>query len=65
MTGKIPYPSHSDLWTVMNAIVKKEHPVDQEDRGVLEGNGLISLLKDCWQYDAKKRPEIGEVYRRL
>ena len=49
----------------MKAIVEKQYPVHQEDRGVLEGSGLISLLQDCWQHNVEKRPEIGEILRRL
>ncbi|EDR03985.1 uncharacterized protein LACBIDRAFT_306311 [Laccaria bicolor S238N-H82] len=65
MTGKIPYHSHCQLWTIIKAIVEKQCFIYQEDRGVLEVNGLMLLLEDCWQYDVEKRPEIGEVLRRL
>jgi hypothetical protein len=65
MTGRIPYHTRLHDWTVIQAIVDKQYPVHQEERGVLEGNGLMSLLHGCWQYDVGKRPEIGEVLRRL
>ena len=65
MTGNIPYHTRLHDWTVIQAIVEKQYPVHQEDGGVLESNGLMSLLHDCWQYDAQKRPETGEVLRRL
>jgi hypothetical protein len=65
MTGKIPYHTCSHDWTVIQAIMEKQYPVHQKERGVLEGNGLMPLLQGCWQYDMGKRPEIGEVLRRL
>jgi len=65
MTGKVPYHTRLHDWTVIQAIVEKQYPILQEERGVLEGNGLMPLLQDCWQYDGQKRPGIGEVLRRL
>jgi len=65
MSGKIPYHTRLHDWTVIQAIVDKQYPVHQEERGVLEGNGFMSLLQGCWQYDVEKRPEIGEVLRML
>ncbi|EDR03980.1 uncharacterized protein LACBIDRAFT_306303 [Laccaria bicolor S238N-H82] len=64
MSGKIPYHTRLHDWTVIQAIVEKQCPVPHEE-GVLESNGLMSILHGCWQYDAGKRPEMGEVLRRL
>ncbi|TDL24396.1 kinase-like protein [Rickenella mellea] len=63
MTGKPPFSEIRPGGAVIRAIVNRKKPKrpseDLRDRGL--DDNLWSLMTECWDYDPKRRPEIGTL----
>jgi len=65
VTGHLPYYRCVHDWAVLRCLIQKQRPADDDDSFKDPNSMIHTLLRDCWEWEPRRRPEIEKIRNRL